>query len=100
MSKKSLNKVNLTALGAERLAELLLEVTSGDAAAQRRVRLELSAAQGPAEVARDVRKRFAALRRASSFVDGQGRRKLVQDLDAHPLDDRRKGRAGRSEDGL
>lgn len=83
MSKKSLNKVNLTALGAEKLAELLLEVTSGSAVLQRRLRLELSAAQGPGEVAREVRKRFAALRRSTSFVDWRGRRKLVQDLDAH-----------------
>lgn len=83
MSKKSLNKANLTALGAERLAELMLEVTTGSAALQRRLRLELSAAQGPGEVAREVRKRFAALRRSTSFVDWRGRHKLVQDLDAH-----------------
>ena len=83
MSKKSLNKANLTGLGAERLAELLLEVTTGNAALQRRLRLELSAAQGPGEVAREVRKRFAALRRSTSFVDWRGRHKLVQDLEAH-----------------
>ncbi|WP_299655023.1 DUF6880 family protein [uncultured Jannaschia sp.] len=83
MSKKSLNKANLIALGAERLAELLLEVTSGNAALQRRLRLELSAAQGPGEVAQEIRKRFAALRRSTGFVSWQGRRKLVQDLNAH-----------------
>ena len=83
MSKKSLNKANLTALGAERLAELLLEVTTGNAALQRRLRLELSAAQGPKEVAREVRKRFAALRRSTSFVDWRGHHKLVQDLETH-----------------
>lgn len=44
MSKKFLNKSNLIALGAERLTGLLPEVTTGNAALQRRLRLELSAA--------------------------------------------------------
>src|SRR5689334_7237069 len=41
-SKKTLNLDNLEALGARRLAELLLELAAGDAAAKRRLRLELS----------------------------------------------------------
>ena len=41
-SENSLNLKNLKALGAERLAELLLELATGDASAKRRLRLELA----------------------------------------------------------
>ena len=40
MAGKALNKANLMALGTETLAELLLETVKGDAARQRRVRLD------------------------------------------------------------
>lgn len=49
-SNKTLNAKNLEALGAARLAELLIEVSIGNAAAKRRVRLELAGAQSPGEV--------------------------------------------------
>ena len=80
-SKKTLNLDNLEALGARRLAELLLELAAGDAAAKRRLRLELSAEAGPKAVAADIGKRLAALRQARSFVDWQKRPALVRDLD-------------------
>jgi hypothetical protein len=41
-SKKTLNARNLEALGARRLAVLLIEIGTGDAAAKRRLRLELA----------------------------------------------------------
>jgi hypothetical protein len=80
-SKKTLNAKNLEALGAQRLAELLIEVSTGDAAAKRRLRLELAGAESPAEVAREVRKRLATISRSRSFVDWQNRRALVDDLE-------------------
>ena len=80
-SKKTLNLDNLQALGAKRLAELLLELAAGDAAAKRRLRLELSAEAGPEAVAADIGKRLAALRQARSFVDWQKRPAFVKDLD-------------------
>ena len=80
MSTKTLNKQNLAALGADRLAELVLELCDGSAALQRRARLELSAAQGATEVARDIRKRFASLRRATSFIDWRKQRAFAKDL--------------------
>src|SRR3954454_13876372 len=70
-SKKTLNLDNLQALGAKRLAELLLELAAGDAAAKRRLRLELSAEAGAEAVAADIGKRLTALRQARSFVDWQ-----------------------------
>ncbi len=81
MSKKTLNTANLEKLGAEKLAALVMELVRGSAALQRRARLELSAAQGPKEVAADIRKRFASLRRASGFVDWRGQKALVKDLE-------------------
>ncbi len=80
MSKKTLNQANLEKLGAEKLAELVMDLVQGSAALQRRARMELSAAQGPGEVAADLRKRFASLRRATSFVDWSKQRALVKDL--------------------
>src|SRR3954449_12857833 len=80
-SRKTLNLDNLEALGARRLAELLRELAAGDAAAKRRLRLELSAEVGPEAVAADIGKRLAALRQARSFVDWQKRPAFVRDLD-------------------
>lgn len=81
MSKKTLNQANLEKLGAKTLAALVMDLVQGSAALQRRARMELSAAQGPREVAADLRKRFASLRRATSFVDWRKQRALVKDLE-------------------
>ena len=50
-SKNTLSAKNLEALGAGRLAELLIEISAGNAAAKRRLRLALAGAQSPGEVA-------------------------------------------------
>lgn len=80
-SKKTLNAKNLEALGAARLAELLIEISTGDAAAKRRLRLELAGAQSSDEVAREVRKRLATIGRSRGFVDWQKRKALIDDLE-------------------
>jgi hypothetical protein len=80
MSKKSLNATNLKALGSAQLAALVMDLVQGNAALQRRARMELSAAQGPKEIAADIRKRFAALRRATSYVNWRKHKVLVKDL--------------------
>jgi hypothetical protein len=80
-AKTTLNAKNLEALGAERLAELLLEISAGNAAAKRRLRLALAGAQSPNEVAKEVRKRLATIARSRSFVDWQGIKLLADDLD-------------------
>ncbi|WP_158972301.1 DUF6880 family protein [Chachezhania sediminis] len=54
MSKTTLNQANLEKLGAEKLAALVMDLVQGSAALQRRARMELSAAQGPKEVAADI----------------------------------------------
>jgi len=78
--KNALNAQNLEALGAKRLAELLIEISDGDAGAKRRLRLALTGAQSPAEAAPAIRKRIAAISRSRAFVDWQNRRALVEDL--------------------
>lgn len=80
MSKKTLNKANLAALGADRLSDLLLEVSTGSAEIKRRLRLELSHDLGPAELGRDVRKRLVSLRRSTGFVSWRRRKALTKDL--------------------
>ena len=80
-SKKTLNAKNLEALGASRLAELLIDISSGNAAAKRQLRLELAGALGPTEVARDIRKRLSTIARSRSYVEWDRTRSLVRDLD-------------------
>jgi hypothetical protein len=80
-SKKTLNAKNLEALGAERLTELLIEISRGNAAAQRRLRLELAGAASPADMAQEIRKRLTAIARSRSFVDWHHRKALVADLE-------------------
>ncbi|MDA1247101.1 MAG: hypothetical protein O2787_07375 [Cyanobacteria bacterium] len=81
-AKRSLNAKNLEGLGAAVLAELLIEVTAGNAVMQRRLRLALAAAEGAEGVAQEVRKRLAALDRATTFVDSRKRKALVIELEA------------------
>ena len=81
-SKKTLNATNLEALGAERLAALLMEVSQGNAAIKRRLRLELVSTESPAELGKEIRKRLATIARSRAFVDWQNRKGLVDDLEA------------------
>ena len=77
----SLNAKNLEALGAARLAELLLTLSEGDAGAKRLLRLALAEQKGPAEIAREVRKRLATIERSGSFLDDHQRDRLLKDLE-------------------
>ena len=61
-SKKTLNASNLEALGAERLAALLMEISQGNAVLKRR--LELVGTESPAELGKEIRKRLAAIARS------------------------------------
>jgi hypothetical protein len=81
-SKSVLNHENLAALGAERLAALLLEVATGDAATKRRLRLELAAAESPRKLAADLQKRLTALRTGKTFIGWRGLKGLVAELTA------------------
>lgn len=78
----ALNASNLERLGAGRLAALLIEVSTGDAAVKRRLRLALAGSAGPAEAARAVSKRLASVARAQTWLDAERIRVLVADLSA------------------
>lgn len=80
MSKKTLNQANLETLGAQTLAALLMEISTGSADIKRRLRLELSHQLGPAELTHDVRKRLASLRKSTSYVSWRKRKALIKDL--------------------
>ena len=81
-TRKTLNAKELEALGAERLAGLLVEVSTGNVGVKRRIRLELASLKSPDQVATEIRKRLATIARSRSFVDWQNRRGLVDDLEA------------------
>lgn len=81
VSKTTLNAKNLAALGADRLADLLLEVAKGNAGAKRQLRLELASEAGSGDVAREIRKRLSTIARSRSFIDWQGRNAFAADLD-------------------
>ena len=79
-SKKALNAGNLEALGAERLAELLIEISTGKSGARRLLRLELAGAEGTVELAREVRHRLATIGRSRGTLDLQKIRELDDEL--------------------
>ena len=72
MSKKTLNKANL--------ADLLIKVSQRSTDIKRRLRLELSHNLGTRELAHEVQKRLASLRKSKSFVSWRKRKALVKDL--------------------
>ncbi|AXA40492.1 DUF6880 family protein [Rhizobium leguminosarum] len=80
-AKTTLNAKNLESLGAQRLAELLIEISMGSAAHKRRLRMELAGNHGSAEVAREVRKRLASIARARTLINWRKVKALKSDLE-------------------
>jgi hypothetical protein len=80
-AKTTLNAKNLEALGPRRLAELLIEISTGSAAHKRRLRMELAGSHSSAEVSREVRKRLASIARARTFIDWRKVKALKADLE-------------------
>jgi hypothetical protein len=65
--KNSVTAENLAALGAERLATLLMELGVGDAAVRKRLVLAVAERGGPAALLKAVDRRLTAL--ANSYCD-------------------------------
>lgn len=80
-SKKTLNAQNLQVLGVQKLSELLIELSAGDNAMKRRLRMELAGAESPHALAKEIRKRLVSIARSKSFVDWHGIRELENDLE-------------------
>lgn len=80
-SKTTLSAKNLERLGAARLAELLMEVSRGNAATKRHLRLTLAEAASPEELSPMARKRMREMARSRTFVEGEKRKALRSDLE-------------------
>lgn len=80
--RPNLNARSLEALGAARLAELLLQHTEGNAAARRALRLALAETRGPQEMAQEVRKRLATLDRSERWLDRRAFAPVLAELDS------------------
>ncbi|QAY79196.1 DUF6880 family protein [Sphingosinicella sp. BN140058] len=81
-SPKTLNAKNLEALGAARLAALLIEVTTGSAAAKRRLRLELAGEAGVDAVRSQIAKRLTTIATARSIVTWGRVKTVAADIEA------------------
>lgn len=80
-STTTLSANNLERLGTARLAELLMAVSQGDAAAKRYLRLALVEAASPDDLAPMVRKRLREIARSRAWIEGEKRKTLRHDLE-------------------
>jgi len=78
---KAVNAANLEALGAERLAAILLEAAEELPAVKRRLRLALAAAAGPEVLATDLAKALESARGARGRIPWRKLRTVRQELD-------------------
>lgn len=79
-AKKTLSAANLKALGDARLAELLMEMAGEDAGWKRRLRMELAAEVGAADLALEIDKRLNTLATSRAKVSWRKRPELISDL--------------------
>ncbi|WP_425989138.1 DUF6880 family protein [Brevundimonas sp. TWP2-3-2] len=79
-AKKTLSAANLKALGDARLADLLMEMAGEDAGWKRRLRMELAAEVGAADLALEIDKRLNTLAGSRTRVSWRKRPELLADL--------------------
>ena len=79
-AKKTLSAANLKALGDQRLADLLMEMAGEDAGWKRRLRMELAAEVGAADLALEIDKRLNTLAGSRTRVSWRKRPELMADL--------------------
>jgi hypothetical protein len=82
-SRKALNAANLEALGAARLAGMLMEVGADYPAVKRLLRLELAGEVGAAELAAEIAKRLDFIEESRARVHWRRYKEFVRDLDLH-----------------
>lgn len=80
-SRKTLTTANLAALGAERLAELLIDVAEGHAQIKRRLRLELAGEVGAQDLALELTKRIDSIADSRARVHWRKHKEFVRELD-------------------
>lgn len=81
-SRTALSETNLVDLGPERLAAILLELSS-DSHVKRVLRLELFAEAGGEGLALEISKRLATIGKSSSRIHWRKRAAFAKDLDLH-----------------
>ena len=79
--KKASDLETLTALGAEKLARLVLEASKRDAGFKRLVAAAMAGAKGPKAVAIVIDRKIAALNRATGFVERDRAKTFASDLE-------------------
>lgn len=80
-SRKAVNAANLRNLGAEALAELLMELAERQPNTKRRLRMELAACVGPGDLAAEIDKRLDMIGASRARVSWRKRPELIVDLD-------------------
>ena len=80
-SLKKVTAENLSGLGAERLAEILVGVADARPELKRRLRMELAAAQGVEHLTVEIDKRLGSLQKSQSKISWRQRPSFVADLD-------------------
>ncbi len=78
---KRVTPENLARLGAERLAEILVEVAETRVELKRRLRMELAAEQGPDALRAEIDRRLATLAASHGRISWRQRPAFVRDLD-------------------
>lgn len=81
-SKTTLSEANLVDLGPERLAAILIDLSS-DSHVKRVLRLELFAESSPEGLALEIAKRLATIGKSSSRIHWRKRAAFAKDLDLH-----------------
>ena len=79
--KAAINLDNLTALGAEKLARLVLDASARDSAFKRLVAAALAGAKGPKAAAAVIDRKIGAIERAKGFVEWDRAKTFAADLD-------------------
>lgn len=80
--KAALSVDTLSALGAERLAQIILDETEANPAFRKRVNAALASVKGPDAVAKLIDRRLSALERARAMIGWEKERAFAEDLDA------------------
>ena len=81
-SLKKVTPENLAGLGADRLAEILVDIAATRPDLKRRLRMELAARQGPEHLAAEIDKRLGSLETSGGKIGWRQRPAFVRDLDA------------------
>ena len=76
----TLNAEGLKALGPECLVELLVQISTGDAAIERRL-VELASTAAPRQAAREIRRRLDFISRSRSYIHADRRDAFIADIE-------------------